>query len=75
VKPWELVLLLGAAAAAVWIVRRIRTGRAALAVLAVAVACVLAAVIAASIPLLVLGVVLFVASLALSYVSARRTRA
>jgi hypothetical protein len=71
VKPWELVLLVGAAAVVVWLARRIRTGRAALAVLGVAVACVLVAVIVASIPLLVLGILLFVVSLAVSYLSAR----
>ena len=71
-KPWQLVLGLAALWVAVWFVRRSRTGRNERTVLVLAIACVVAAVLLPSLPLLLLGLVLFLASLVLSYVLARR---
>jgi hypothetical protein len=72
VKPWQLVLGLAAVAVAIWFVRRWRRGRNERTLLVIAIACVVAAVLIPSFVLLVVGVVVFAASLAVSYVSARR---
>ena len=71
-KPWQLVLGIAVLGIALWFVRRRREGRNERSLLVVAIACVVAAVLLPSLALLVVGVAVFVASLAVSYVSARR---
>ena len=71
-KPWQLVLLLGGLAVAVWFVRRSRSGRSARTLLVVSIALVVAGVITAWPWLLAGGFAVFVGSFAVSYVSARR---
>jgi hypothetical protein len=72
VKPWQLVLLLGGLAVAVWFVRRSRSGQSARTLLVVSIALVVSAVLTAWLWLLFAGLAVFVGSLAVSYVSARR---
>ena len=71
-KPWQLVLLLGGLAVAVWFVRRSRSGQSARTLLVVSIALVVSAVLTAWLWLLFAGLAVFVGSLAVSYVSARR---
>jgi hypothetical protein len=72
VKPWQLVLLLGGLAVAVWFVRRSRSGQSARTLLVVSIALVVSAVLTAWLWLLFAGLAVFVGSLAVSYVLARR---
>ena len=71
-KPWQLVLLLGGLAVAVWFVRRSRSGQSARTLLVVSIALVVSAVLTAWLWLLFAGLAVFVGSLAVSYVLARR---